>query len=424
MLPIVRTEEDLEQRLQTRRRMFAGQCVAVDDILSRVRENGDEAVRNLTQQYDGISVDTLRVSRERSTSAADSLSPELHSAISAASDNIRRFHEKQLPESYSIAQPDGTRVSFRWRPVERAGVYTPSGRFPLFSSVLMNVIPAQVAGVREIALCSPPGASGYPSDFILAVCGLLGVPEVYRVGGAQAVAALAYGTESIPAVDKITGPGNVYVAAAKQAVSASVGIDVLAGPTELVVMADESADPVRVATDLVSQAEHDPQVWSVLLTISEETASEVNCRLEDALGELPTRAATEAALVNNGFVYVADSIDSCIAMVNRIAPEHLSLQVENPGRWVDAVTAGAVFVGSDTPVAWGDYWAGANHTLPTTGQARFRGPLSVYDFLVPFSVIESPQSAVKASGRSVVALADAEGLSAHARSIELRMEDG
>ncbi len=424
MLPIIRTVEELKLRLEARRLTLEKEGVTVNYILSHIRENGDEAVRALTQQYDGVSIDELQVPGERITSAADSISLEFRSAILKAGENIRRFHKKQLPESLSVKQPDGTRVSLCWRPVERVGIYVPGGRFPLLSTALMNVIPAQVAGVREIALCSPPGESGDPDDLILAVCGLLGVSEVYSAGGAQAIAAMAYGTESIPAVDKITGPGNVYIAAAKRAVSASVGIDMLAGPTELVVVADESADPAKVVIDLISQAEHDTDAWSVLLTVSEEIASEVNRRLEDALEKLPTRVTAEAALRNQGFIYLAASVDECIAAVSKIVPEHLSLQVENPEQWVDSVAAGAVFVGSQTPVAWGDYWAGANHTLPTAGQARFRGPLSVYDFLVPFSVIESPQSAIQTSGRAVMVLAEAEGLFAHARSVEVRMEDG
>ena len=423
MLPLVKSRDGILERLKRRRSLAVEEFATVEQIIAEVRSEGDEAVRKLTLRYDKISVSELKVSRSQLNKAEDGLDPALCAAIQEAIENIRRFHESQVLSGIDLTQPDGTRVSLAWRPLTRVGVYIPGGRFPLLSTVLMNVIPAQVAGVREIAVCSPPGPDGMPNETVQGVCSLLGIQEVYSVGGAQAIAAMAYGTDTIPAVDKITGPGNIYVSGAKHVVSSAVGIDMLAGPTELAIVADKTANPDYVAADLISQAEHDPQAWPILLTDSTTLIDAVNEALPNLLDNLPTRGIARSSLKDHGFVYLGETIEDCVAAANMIAPEHLSLQVLNPNRWVTKVTAGAIFLGPLTPVAWGDYWAGANHILPTLGQARFRGPLSVLDFLVPYSVVEADSDTIKNSGDKVTRLAETEGLAGHALSVRLRKSD-
>ncbi|MFC1619980.1 histidinol dehydrogenase [Candidatus Neomarinimicrobiota bacterium] len=418
-LPIFSNPEQLAARLKKRQELDRDLDV-VKPILHRVRNEGDAALRQCTEEFDGLSLTELTVSRENLAAAVAALDNDLRSAIQGAAENIRRFHAQQYPSRYSLTQPDGTEVAWDWRPLKRVGVYIPGGRYPLLSTVLMNIIPAQVAGVERIIVCTPPGPEGDPDTALLGVCGLLGVEEVYRVGGAQAVAAMAYGTDTIPAVDKITGPGNRYVTAAKYVVSATVGIDMLAGPTEVVILADGSAEPSLVAADLIAQAEHDPEAWCILVTDSINLAEAVNVELQEQSEDLSTRDMIAAALTGQGFIYLGRVLEQCIEVVNRIAPEHLCLQVAAPDELVKQVQAGAIFIGSLTPVAWGDYWAGPNHTLPTAGQARFRGPLSVMDFLVPFSVVNVSEQAAKASGDQVQLLARQEGLVGHARSIALR----
>ncbi|NOZ04508.1 MAG: histidinol dehydrogenase [FCB group bacterium] len=422
MLKIIRDRDLLTNRLRQIRDDLGDDLLVVQQILSRVRKEGDEAVRNFTEKFDRVSIGELHVPVRRLEKAAEVLPVSLKKSIKEAGENIRRFHELQKPAGYSLTQPDGTETAFRWR--ASVGVYVPGGRFPLFSTVLMNVIPAQVAGVPEIVVCSPPGQEGWPSNEILGTCFLLGVTEVYRVGGVQAIGALTYGTESIPAVYKITGPGNKYVAQAKQVVSDYVGIDMVAGPTELVVIADGETDPRRAAAELLSQAEHDPQAFPVLLTDSEDLAEKVNKQLSVQIADLSTRSTAEQALEKQGFTFIAGSIEECVRIANSIAPEHLALMVKKPEPWIDKLTAGAIFVGADSPIAWGDYWAGPNHTLPTSGKARIQGPLSVLDFMVPYSVIRVDQQVLRNSGEKVREMAETEGLSGHAGSIAVRRKNG
>jgi histidinol dehydrogenase len=418
-LPIISDPEQLAARLKQRQELDQD-VDAVKPILERVRREGDAALRQFTEEFDGVLLDKIAVPRKSLNAANSALDNGLRAATQGAAENIRRFHELQLPSSYTVTQPDGTVVTWDWRPLNSLGAYIPGGRYPLLSTVLMNIIPAQVAGVERIIVCTPPGPNGDPDMALLGVCGLLGIEEVYRVGGAQAVAAMAYGTDTIPAVDKITGPGNRYVTAAKYVVSATVGIDMLAGPTEVVILADESAKPALVATDLIAQAEHDPEAWCVLVTDSSNLAEAVNVELQEQIKDLSTSETIAAALTGQGFIYLGKDLEQCKEVVNSIAPEHLCLQVAEPDELVNQVRAGAIFIGSLTPVTWGDYWAGPNHTLPTAGQARFRGPLSVMDFLVPFSVINANEQALEASGDQVQLLARQEGLVGHARSIALR----
>lgn len=377
---------------------------------------GDRAVIQFTEDFDKIKSANLRVPTATLPQCLHNLEDDIETIIMDAADNIRRFHEKQLPKDMAMTQPDGTECGWRWRPLKRIGVYVPGGRYPLVSTLLMNVIPAQVAGVEEIAVASPPDIN----TNILAACELLGIDEVYQMGGAQAIGALAYGTESVKPVQRITGPGNSWVTTAKEQVSTHVGIDMAAGPTEVVVLADHSADPKVIAADLISQAEHDPQALPILVTIDGNLADAVNEILPELLATIETGDVALAAIQRNGFIYLANDLDEAINAVNAIAPEHLSLQVANGKSLVPGLVASAIFVGSDTPVAWGDYWAGPNHTLPTGGSAVMRGPLSVYDYLTPYSVISVSQDVITRVGPSVRKLAQLEGLVGHDLSIKLR----
>ena len=418
-ITIIREKPILQKRLNLLKHSPIELTDTVNSILSDVKKNGDTALQKYTQQFDKLVVDSVRVSPSVLKKASMNLSNELRTSIKKAAKNIKAFHKKQTPISYSITQRDGTRADLNWRPIARVGIYVPGGRYPLISTVLMNVIPAQTAGVPEIAVFSPPNSDGMPNADIMGICGLLGIKEVYSIGGAQAIGAMAFGTESIPAVAKITGPGNAYVAAAKQAVSGIVGIDMFAGPTEIVIIADESANPELVSIDLISQAEHDIDAKAILLTDSAALAASVNEILGDQLDKISTRDTAKKSLDENGFIYIADSIDECIDISNLIAPEHLSIQTKSSENILSQVVAGAIFIGESTSVAWGDYWAGPNHTLPTSGQARYRGPLTVMDFMVPFSVIDARNS-LSQSSTFVQDLADAEGLHAHSLSVKMR----
>lgn len=423
MLTLLRDQDSLTSHLQNRKQALTANLPEIQEILAQINKEGDTAIRKLSLKYDRVEIADIQVQEKQLQKAERDMDINLRPAILQAIENIRLFHEHQHPRGYTYKLKDGTKVSFRWRPVKRVGIYIPGGRYPLFSTAIMNLIPAQVAGVQEIAVCTPPSTNGLPAATVLGVCSLMGITEVYRVGGAQAISAFAYGTESIPAVDKITGPGNIYVSAAKQAVSSFVGIDMIAGPTELVVIADNSADPKKVAVELISQAEHDPQALPILLTDSEALVNVVNNSLNTLLADLVTSATAKKAILDHGFVFLGQSIEECITVANEIAPEHLSLQLKHPNQWIDRLIAGAVFVGSDTPVAWGDYWAGPNHTLPTSGQARFRGQLSVQDFMVPYSVIETDSKAIAISGEQVINIAEKEGLAGHAKSISVRRKN-
>ncbi|MFL3051093.1 MAG: histidinol dehydrogenase [Candidatus Neomarinimicrobiota bacterium] len=424
MLSLINSLEELDKRLQLRSKNSSVDNTLIEEIVSSVKLNGDKAVRKLTERFDGVTLDEFLVPEEVISQTTQHISQELSFSINRSIKNIQKFHNKQLPSGFTINQNDGTQSRFEWRPLERVGLYIPGGKFPLFSTLLMNVIPAQAAGVKEIAICSPPSKSHFVDETILAVCSILGISEVYSIGGAQAIAALAYGTETIPAVDKITGPGNSYVTSAKKMVSSDVDIDMLAGPTELVVFADETASPEKIASDLIAQAEHDEEAFPILITADKQIALDTNNYIDNALEHLSTENTARTALSHSGFAYVGKSVEECISIINRISPEHLSLQVRSPEKLIERVTAAAIFLGSETPPAWGDYWSGANHTLPTGGRARVRGPLSVYDFLVSYTVVHAPLNTVKKSEAYVSQLAEAEGLFGHAQSIKKRVKNG
>jgi histidinol dehydrogenase len=392
-------------------------------IIQTVRRDGDAALRRLTRRYDGVALrpNMLPVPRHELARAIDRLEPRTVADLRLAARRIAAFHRRQRERSWRYRDAAGLRLGQKIEPLGRVGVYVPGGQAVYPSTVLMNVIPAKVAGVREVIAVSPPQRDGY-AFAILAAAHLAGVDAFYHVGGAQAVAALAYGTDSIPAVDKIVGPGNIYVATAKRLVFGQVDIDLVAGPSEILVIADASARADLVAADMLSQAEHDELAAAVCLTPRAGLATRIAAELGRQLAGLPRRRIARRALRNFGAVVVTRSLREAIAIANTIAPEHLELAVEHPERWVDAVRhAGAIFVGDATPEALGDYLAGPNHVLPTGGTARFASPLGVYDFVKRTSVIAGTRRALRLLGPAVERLAALEGLTAHGLAVRRRL---
>ncbi|AFH59300.1 histidinol dehydrogenase [Paenibacillus caseinilyticus] len=398
---------------------------AVRRIIEEVREDGDSALRRFAQQFDGVSVGELRVSAAEIEAAYQQVDEGFLTAIREAAVNIRRFHEKQMRTSWMDLQGDGSILGQVIRPLRRVGLYVPGGKAAYPSSVLMNAIPAQVAGVPEIVMVTPPATAGVEGidPHILVAAAEAGVKEIYRVGGAQAVAALAYGTESIPAADKIVGPGNIYVALAKRYVFGAVDIDSIAGPSEIVVLADGSADPAYVAADLLSQAEHDEMASAILITPSEDLANAVRTEVELQLQALPRREIAAQSIRDYGAILTVSSLEEGVDAVNRLAPEHLEILVADPFQYLSRIeNAGAVFLGPYSSEPVGDYFAGPNHVLPTNGTARFSSPLNVDDFLKKSSVIYYSKEALLRDGEKIMTLARHEGLEAHARAIEIRLE--
>jgi histidinol dehydrogenase len=410
----------------TQRRGDSGGSVDRDvvEIIDAVRRRGDRALVELTRKFDGVTITAkaLRVSAVELAAAYDALPHEDRRALELAARRITEFHRRTLEKSFSYRDRYGMRLGQMVRPLERVGIYVPGGMGAYPSSVLMNAIPARVAGVREIVMVSPASKDGDRS-VVLAAAAIAGVDEVYRIGGAQAIAALAYGTASIRPVDKIVGPGNAWVQAAKRMVYGVTDIDKMAGPSEVLVVADENAHPEWVAADLIAQAEHGSGDESaVLITPSRPLALAVIAAIDRALINLPRAAAVAKVLGKRGAAVVVKNLEEALALANRIAPEHLELDVANPAQWLNQVTsAGAVFVGAMSPAPLGDYLAGPNHVLPTGGSARFASPLGAYDFLKRTSIIEASADALKALGPEVARLARMEGFEGHARAMELRL---
>jgi histidinol dehydrogenase len=391
-------------------------------ILAEVRRDGDAALMRLTERFDGVRPDPLTIAASELQAAWEATAAPLRQALELAHGRILAFHERQRPTDLAITGPHGERLGRRWRPVQRAGLYVPGGRAAYPSTVLMNAVPAMVAGVEEVVMVTPPGPTGLPNPTVLAAAHLAGVRRVIRVGGAQAIAALAYGTESVPRVDVISGPGNLYVTLAKKAVYGQVGIDSLAGPSEVLVIADHTARADQVAADLMAQAEHDPLAAAILLTTSADLAQAVPAAIEAQLAHHPRAAITRTALNDWGLIVVVPDLASAARLSDRFAPEHLELLVEDPEPLAaDIQQAGAIFLGPWTPEAVGDYLAGPNHTLPTSGTARFSGALSVETFLRHTSLIRFNREALEATANAVVALAECEGLHSHAESVRRRM---
>ncbi len=401
------------------------QNASVKQIIDDVRASGDAALRRYTQEHDHVQVEQFRVPDSELQDAYAKVDPAFLTALRQAAANIRDFHERQKRQTWIDLQPSGSMVGQHVRPLKRVGVYVPGGKAAYPSSVLMNVIPAQVAGVPEIVMVTPPATAGVPGidPYILVAAAEAGVKEMYRVGGAQAVAALAYGTESIAPVDKIVGPGNIYVALAKRYVFGAVDIDSIAGPSEIVVLADDSADADYVAADLLSQAEHDEMASAVLVTASRELAQAVQTAVAAQLATLPKKEIASKAIEAYGAIVLVDNLTEGIAVVNRLAPEHLEIMTESPLDLVGRIeNAGAIFIGRYSSEPVGDYFAGPNHILPTNGTARFSSPLNVDDFMKKTSLIYYSKDALMASGEAIMTLARHEGLEAHARAIEIRME--
>jgi len=391
------------------------------EIIAGVQQDGDAALRRYTEQLDGVRIGAIEVPEAALAKALKAMPPDFVETLRQAADNIRAFHAKQTQRGFILSEADGVILGQRVMPLARVGLYVPGGTAAYPSTVLMNAIPAQIAGVPEIVMATPPGKDGEVNPAVLAAAKVAGVTRVLRVGGAQAIAALAYGTTSVPRVDKIVGPGNAYVAAAKRLVYGQVDIDMIAGPSEILIIADETADPACVAADLLSQAEHDRMAAAILVTTSTAFAQAVRHEVERQIPQLPRADICRESIDKNGWIFLAKSMEEAVHISNQIAPEHLELCVDDPFRLLSSVqNAGSVFLGKYAPEALGDYFAGPNHTLPTNGTARFSSPLSVDDFVKKSSFLYYSKEALAGVAHRVADFARQEGLDAHAESVERR----
>ena len=416
-------QKDFTDLLSSKREMDEDVDQVVADILSDVRKRGDDAVLDYTAKFDRLELtrDSMRISATDLANAATNCDPEVYGALEMAADRIRSFHAKTLPAGLSYTDDQGVKLGARWRAVQSAGLYVPGGTAAYPSSVLMNAMPAKVAGVERLVMVVPT-PDGVINQAVLAAAHLSGVSEVYSIGGAQAVGALAYGTDTIKPVDKIVGPGNAYVAAAKRRVFGVVGIDMIAGPSEILVVADGQNDPQWIAMDLLSQAEHDISAQSILITNDSEFALAVEGAVEGILKTLPRSEIASESWNKHGAIILVPTLDDAVALVDHIAPEHLELAVDNPEEMADKITnAGAIFLGRYTPEAIGDYVAGPNHVLPTARSARFSSGLGVLDFMKRTSLVGCDADSLRKIGPAAVKLAVAEGLGAHARSVAVRL---
>ncbi|CAM3921481.1 histidinol dehydrogenase [Mesobacillus thioparans] len=396
---------------------------AVQAIIAEVRAAGDQALKAFTEKFDSVTLDEFRVTQEEISEAYKTVSSELVDIITEAAANIRTYHEKQLRPSWMTTEENGTMLGQKVTPLDSVGVYVPGGTAAYPSSVLMNVIPAKTAGVERIVMVSPPGQDGKLPAGVLVAADIAGVKEIYKVGGAQAIAALAYGTATIKPVDKITGPGNIYVALAKREVFGDVAIDMIAGPSEIGILADDTARANEIAADLLSQAEHDPRACAVLVTTSRTLAEDVLDEVYKQLSQLPRKDIATAAIEDFGAIYVGADMEEAIGAINQLAPEHLEIVTENPVELLGKIKhAGAIFLGRYSSEPVGDYFAGPNHVLPTNGTARFSSPLSVEDFQKKSSIILYSEQAMNANGAKIAEFARLEGLEAHARAVEARLK--
>ncbi len=398
---------------------------SVKQIIGRVKQDGDRAVLDFTQTFDHVTRDSLIVTEEDMLAAYKKVDGEIVEAIRAAAQRIQAFHEKQKVSSWVEEQEDGTLLGQQVTPIDSVGLYVPGGSAPLPSSVLMAALPAKVAGVKRLVLASPPQADGHINPGVLVAAHEVGISECYTMGGAQAIAALAYGTESVPAVDKIVGPGNLYVTLAKKEVFGKVDIDSLAGPSEIVVLADHTANPAWVASDLLSQAEHDPNAMAILITTDRALGEAVEGEVKKQCETLPRKAIASASIENNGKIFWVESLEEGVELVNRLAPEHLEVVTEDPEALLpDIRHAGAIFLGGFSSEPVGDYFAGPNHIIPTNGTARYGSPLNVESFIKRSSLIRYSEQALKRDARTITTLARLEGLEAHARAVEQRLKGG
>ena len=423
MIRILKESETKREAIFAREDPVGSVEEPVRDIIAQVRAKGDEALKRYTKEFDGVDITSVEVGQGAIDEGFRMADPMLVDILYRASERVAAFHQHQVRNSFLVNEEDGILMGQKIIPLERVGLYVPGGTAAYPSSVIMNCIPAKLAGVKEIVMVTPPGKDGKIPPNLLAAARICGVNRVFRVGGAQAIAALAYGTESVPRVDKIVGPGNQFVAEAKKQVFGKVGIDMVAGPSEILVIADGKCDPRIVAADLLSQAEHDKNASAVLVTDSEALAVAVQAAIEEQLPKLRREEIARASIDTNGKIIVADSLDTAVEIANEIAPEHLEVCVDQPFDYLDKIkNAGSIFLGRNCPEALGDYFAGPNHTLPTSGTARFSSPLSVDDFVKKTQYTYYTRPALEKAQPTVSIFAKQEGLTAHARSIDIRFD--
>jgi histidinol dehydrogenase len=419
-IPVCSASQFFEQRVSAQTDFPVAERTIVSEIINRVQKQGDEALIGYTKEFDGVELGALQVSGAELSAAQQKIKPELLTALHEAASNIEKFHRRQLRADW-YDETKNTKIGQRFLPLNRVGAYVPGGTAAYPSSVLMTVIPARVAGVKEIYICTPPDDKGDVNSLTLAAACEAGATAVFKVGGAQAIAAMAFGTQTVPRVDKIVGPGNIYVTLAKKELFGTVGIDMLAGPSEIVIVADQQANASYIAADLLSQAEHDPLSKPILITTSEKLAYQVIEELKEQLLTLPRREVAIKSLQEQGAAIIVPDLEAVWPLVNTIAPEHLELQLKDPWRYLDRVTcAGTVFIGPFTPEPLGDYWAGSNHVLPTNSTARYASALGVDDFIKRSQVLCYRDEALSQSAAQIAALARAEGLEAHARAVLIR----
>ena len=426
MIPILKLEDLREEQILNRDiQAEENVSAAVDAVIANVRQNGDAALLEYTEKFDGVKLSDLRVSDEEIARAMMQVSPGLVDTLRAAAANIEAFHRAQVRQDVVLTDRPGMVLGQRYTPIEKVGICVPRSPVAFPSTILMNVIPAKIAGVKDIVLVTPPEKDGTVSPAALVAAAIAGVDKIFKVGGAQAVAALAYGTETVPAVDKIVGPGGIFVATAKRKVFGKVGIDMIAGPSEILVLADGTCDPKWVAADLLSQAEHDVMASAVLATDSEQLAKAVQAEVKRQLSLLPREPIARKSMENNAKILLCRTLDEAISAANRIAPEHLEICVDDPFAILSRIqNAGSIFLGKNAPEALGDYFAGPNHTLPTSGTARFSSPLGVDDFIKKSQFIYYTRDALEQVAQPIAAFAREEGLEGHARSVTVRFEEG
>ena len=414
MLSIVRQYTQQTTDMEIERRVY--------DIIENVRANGDAALREYSEKFDGVKLDDFKVNQSIIDAAWDNLPEDLKHALLVAKKNITEFHSREIEQGFVDMDTPGITRGQKVTPLARVGLYVPGGTAAYPSTIMMTALPAKIAGVKEIIMVTPPQKDGI-NPAVLGAAKLAGVDAVYQVGGAQGVAALAYGTEQIPKVDKIVGPGNIYVATAKRQVFGQVDIDMIAGPSEIGVIADESANPVHLAADLLSQAEHDPRARAIMVTNSEKLAQLVSDEVERQLSQLPRESIARPAIENNSYIAVMDSVEDMFTVMNEVAPEHLEIQLPDPMEYMSMVeNAGSVFLGRYASEPLGDYVGGTNHVLPTSGTAKFSSPLGVYDFVKRISFTQFSRERLQEVAKDITTLARTEGLEAHARAIEVRFE--
>ena len=414
MLSIVRQYTQQTTDMEIERRVY--------DIIENVRANGDAALREYSEKFDGVKLDDFKVDQSIIDAAWDNLPEDLKHALLVAKKNITEFHSREIEQGFVDMDTPGITRGQKVTPLARVGLYVPGGTAAYPSTIMMTALPAKIAGVKEIIMVTPPQKDGI-NPAVLGAAKLAGVDAVYQVGGAQGVAALAYGTEQIPKVDKIVGPGNIYVATAKRQVFGQVDIDMIAGPSEIGVIADESANPVHLAADLLSQAEHDPRARAIMVTNSEKLANLVSDEVERQLSQLPRESIARPAIENNSYIVVMDSVEDMFTVMNEVAPEHLEIQLPDPMEYMSMVeNAGSVFLGRYASEPLGDYVGGTNHVLPTSGTAKFSSPLGVYDFVKRISFTQFSRERLQEVAKDITTLARTEGLEAHARAIEVRFE--